>query len=251
MDHSQAPLIIGATGGSGAYPVTRICQLAGCYMGSQVNAVLDAESFVPFYDAWVGRSLSGEAAALPQKQHAKMFQDFMVSIQRHRAGIPAQTAPWGWKNERSMYLVPFFHAIYRGMKFIHIVRDGRDIAFLKNPGRILMHTKAFFNRRYDSLPQPMRLILLWQATNLTMASYCEANMPGNYLRIRYEDLCENPQGIIKKLLNFISVPSSELSHFAAAVSSPDSIGRWHIFPVDLVQQVESLGREALLKFGYL
>ncbi len=251
MDFVNAPLIIGATDGSGTRPVARTCQQLGIYMGLRLNASLDARDFIPFYDKWVNDMLSRSDSALSEEQSSRMSEHFFDSIQRHRNGIPDQSAPWGWKNARSIYLVPFFRVLYPNMKFIHVVRDGRDIAFLKDSQRLLQHTRTFFDTQYDALLLPYRLMLLWKATNLTMASFGESEMPGNYLRIRYEDLCENPSGIIRRLLRFLNVQNGDVSKLADEVKRSDSIGRWHMFPIDLVGQLEELGREALGKFGYM
>jgi hypothetical protein len=251
MDYSNTPIVIGSTGGLGTGVVTYICQHAGVYMGANFNKFLDAQEFLPFYDKWVHTMLSGTSPPVDDEQNKKMFQDFLACVQRHKRALPNRAMPWGWKNARSMYLVPFFHALYPDMKFIHIVRDGRDIAFLKDPKQLLYHTRSFFGAQYDSLLIPYRLMLLWKATNLTIALYCEANMAGNYLRIRHEDLCENPQGIVKRLLHFVGIRYADVAALAAAIKRPDFFGRWHVFPVDLVEKVEELGGEALVKFGYL
>ncbi len=251
MDYTNTPLVIGATGGSGTSIVTRICQQAGFYMGYNFNKFLDAQDFLYFYDKWVHTMLSSKRSALTDEKNKEMFHDFLACIQKHKRVLPNHTIPWGWKNVRSMYLVPFFHALYPGMKFIHIVRDGRDVAFIREPKQLLYYTRSFFDEHYDSLLIPYRLMLLWKATNLTIASYGETNMPGNYLRIRYEDLCENPFGIIKRLLRFLNVQHVDISKLASEVKRPDSFGRWHVFPFDLVENLEELGRDGLVKFGYI
>lgn len=251
MDYTNTPLVIGATGGLGTSVITRMCQQVGFYMGSNFNKFLDARDFFPFYDKWVHTMLSAKGAAVDEDQNKKMFHDFLASIQKHKRALPNSAMPWGWKNARSMYLIPFFNALYPGMKFIHLMRDGRDVAFLKAPKELLYHTRSFFSEQYDSLLIPYRLMLLWKATNLTIASYCEANMAGNYLCIRYEDLCENPHGIIKRLLRFLNVQHADIAKLATYVKRPDFMGRWHVFPVDLVENVEELGRDGLVKFGYI
>ncbi len=251
MDYTNTPLVIGATGGLGTAVITRICQQVGYYMGYNFNRFLDARDFFPFYDKWVHTMLSGTGTPVDENQNKMMFQDFLACIQRHKRALPNPATPWGWKNARSMYLVPFFHALYPDMKFIHLVRDGRDVAFLKDPKQLLYHTRSFFGEQYDSLLIPYRLMLLWKATNLTIAAYCEANMKGNYLRIRYEDLCENPVGIIKRLLRFLQIQHTDPAQLAVYVKRPDFMGRWHVFPVDLVENVVELGRDGLVKFGYI
>lgn len=250
MQYVNSPLVIGATGGCGTAPVTRLCQRVGYYMGARLNKFGDTLDLLPFYDKWADVSLSISHAGLSDVQNKRMFDDFTACINKVRSGMPDQQGPWGWKNARSMYLVPFFHILYPQMRFIHIVCDGRDIAFLRDPDQLLQHTRAFFEKQLDSLLRPFRLMLLWKATNMTIASYAESSMGANYLRIRYEDLQENPYGIIKMLLRFLNIPQAPINALAAEISQTSWSGRWHAFPIDLVQQLEDMGHDALVKFGY-
>lgn len=251
MNYTNTPLVIGATGGSGTRTIAQICRMVGYYMGANVNQFLDALEFVPFYNKWINVTLSSNRIILTEEQNKLMFQDFLACIQKHRKGIKHQAAPWGWKNPRSMYLLPFFHALYPTMRFIHIIRDGRDVALLKDSKQLLFHTRTFFDKQYDSLLLPYRLMLLWKATNLTIASFGEKNMGKNYLRIRFEDLCENPRGIVVRLVKFLNVRNADVSKLAANIKKPNTVGRWHMFPVDFVEQIVELGRDGLVKFGYI
>ncbi len=250
MSNTHQPLVICATGGSGAAPVAALCQKWGYYLGNRTDAFLQAPDFFPFLDTWVSISLSNKGTLLTEEQNNSMFQDFMTSIARHRSGLTNQNGLWGWHNARNLYLIPFFHALYPAMKCVHVVRDGRDIAFEKNPNELLYHTKTFFDKQYDSLLVPYRLMLLWNATNLTIASFCETTMPNNYLRLRYEDLIENPQIILKRLGTFLKVTNVDFAALSRGISGDESIGRWQVFPIDTVEKLKDIGREALMKFGY-
>ncbi len=251
MNFQNMPLVIGATGGSGTQPVTRICRKAGYYLGARLNVFLDATDFIPFYTKWVDVTLSSSKKGLSEAHNKQMFGDFYGCIQKHRSGMPNPNAPWGWKCVRSIYMVPFFHALFPHGKFIHIIRDGRDIAFLHDPQQLLQHTRALFDKQFDSLLRPYRLMLLWNATNLTIANYAETHMRYNYIRIRLEDLCENPYGMIKRLMRFLGAPNVDVTKYVSDVKRPDSIGRWHAFPVDIIEQMEALGKDGLVKFGYM
>ena len=75
MDYTNTPLVIGATGGWGTSIVTRICQQAGFYMGSNFNKFFDAQDFLPFYDKWVHTMLSSKRSALNDDDNKKMYDD--------------------------------------------------------------------------------------------------------------------------------------------------------------------------------
>ena len=115
------PGVIGATGGSGTRVLAAIAQRGGMFVGSDLNRSLDALDFAAFFDRWAGRELAPEAAAelraLVARQHAE-----------------AEGRPWGWKEPRSVYLLPFLAAELPGLRFLHVVRDGRDMALSVESG---------------------------------------------------------------------------------------------------------------------
>jgi hypothetical protein len=51
-------------------------------------------------------------------------------MRRHLEGFDAGAArPWGWKLCETTYAVPVIDFLFPGAKFIHLIRDGRDVAF--------------------------------------------------------------------------------------------------------------------------
>ena len=45
----------------------------------------------------------------------------------------AEDSKWGWKSPRSIYYLPYYKAVLGdAFRFIHVVRDGRDVALGDN-----------------------------------------------------------------------------------------------------------------------
>ena len=61
-----------------------------------------------------------------------MVDDFRRVLEDHCAPIAANPRPWGWKEPRSIYLLSFLHRHLPALRFLHVVRDGRDMALSKN-----------------------------------------------------------------------------------------------------------------------
>src|SRR5229473_2819288 len=55
-----APVVIGATGGSGTRVVARIAKLAGYNLGTNLNSAEDALEFYSFHDKWINPFVSAE-----------------------------------------------------------------------------------------------------------------------------------------------------------------------------------------------
>ena len=55
-----APVVIGATGGSGTRVVARIAKLAGYNLGTNLNSAEDALEFYSFHDKWINPFVCAE-----------------------------------------------------------------------------------------------------------------------------------------------------------------------------------------------
>jgi len=247
-------LIIGATGGSGTRIVARLARHAGYDLGRHLNASEDALEFYSFHDRWINRFVGSENrhVALPASEAERMRQEFQQALERHLSGSTAESASWGWKAPRSVYLLPFLHAQFSKLKFIHVLRDGRDMAFSKNQNQLRKHGRAVLNwRERWFYPAPVRSLLLWERVNLAAAEYGEAQLGENYHRVRFEDLCQAPIETTKQIMKFLEADADAESVALSEISPPASIGRWRGHPAPLLSKMESAVAMSLRKFGYL
>ncbi|MEO0844927.1 MAG: sulfotransferase [Cyanobacteria bacterium J06648_1] len=106
---------------------------------------------------------------------------------------------------------------FNDAQFIHIIRDGRDVAFsmLKHDwiARELQDSKVFW---FDLLPktyqQDWKDLDLWKKAILRWAVYVstarEISNSDSYLEINYEELCREPNYIIDNILQFLNITIS-------------------------------------------
>lgn len=248
----KSPIVIGAMGGSGTRVIARLVQEAGVFLGTNRNHAEDAMDFVEFYDRWINRYLGREIEPLSEAEQAVMASEFHDCVARHRAAIPAPDLDWGWKEPRSIYLVPFFREHFPSMKFIHVIRDGRDMAFSGNQNQLRKHGEAVLGPASDAMPQPLRAAILWSRINRAAADYGEAVLRERYLRVRFEDVCQDPKRAMELIYVFLGRRGADVSSALEVVSPPESIGRWRVCrDPELIRAIETHAREALVRFGYL
>ena len=250
---TTAPLIIGATGGSGTRVVARLAQRAGYDLGSKVNEANDALAFHPFHERWINRFLeTQDRKTTLADEMDRMTKDFRVALAQHLGSNTKPESRWGWKAPRSIYLLPFFQAQFPELKFVQVLRDGRDMAFSKNQNQLRKHGAQVLSWRERWLnPEPLRAILLWSRVNLQAAEFGEAHLTNDYLVIRFEDLCEKPIETTGRLLRFLDVDLDPESVARGEIAPPSSIGRWRAQPAAIVSKLERTAHIALRKFGYL
>ena len=247
----KPPLVIGGIGGSGTRVVAGLVRYAGFFMGKNLNVSGDAMDFVEFYDCWINRFLATEVKPLLESQTTVMNEQFLESIKKHLAHM-REEAGWGWKSPRSIYLLPFFHKVFPEMKFIHVLRDGRDMAFSKNMNQLLKHGAAVFGKEFGDTTQPVKAAVLWNAVNLAAADYGEKHLGNCYLRILFEDLCVDARGTTDRIFEFIGRSSTNDAHSVLPeIQTPNSIGRWRTEETALISNIQKQAQEALERFGYL
>jgi hypothetical protein len=251
---NPAPLVIGATGGSGTRVIARIAKLGGYNLGANLNSAEDALEFYAFHDQWINPFVSAERRRqkLTPWQLARMKEDFHAALARHIPEAERRGTHWGWKAPRSIYLLRFLHAQLAPLKFIHVLRDGRDMALSQNQNQLHKHGRAVLSggERWFR-PMPERLALLWEKVNIRAANYGEATLRENYLRVRFEDLCAKQLETTVQILNFLEVTIDPEPIARTEITPPRSLGRWRTSSPSILSKVEAAAAISLRRFGYL
>ena len=185
-------------------------------------------------------------------QSARMKEDFYAALARHIPETERRGALWGWKAPRSIYLLPFLQAECPHIKFIHLLRDGRDMALSPNQNQLNKHGSAVLSwpeRLFRSKLE--RSLLLWGRVNLRAAEFGESTMQQDYLRVRFEDLCAKPVETTAQILNFLGARVDPDAIARAEITPPSTLQRWRTYPPELIAKLERLGAHSLRRFGYL
>jgi hypothetical protein len=181
------------------------------------------------------------------------------------------------KTPGNCFIMPFLDRSFRGAKFIHIVRDGRDASLSlsqkpwytnesRNSGRRdpdgypYGPWKRFWVEEsraseFESTNDWHRCIWLWRR-------YIESALEGaktipaeHYYQLRYEDLLAEPATYADKIADFLDIDNlvsrNSFREKMIANAHADSIGRWKAEITD--QKHEQLINEAgqlLQRLGY-
>ncbi len=248
------PTVIGATGGSGTRVIARILRRAGVFMGSQLNRAEDSIPLAMFCNRWVNdyttrAELVDEHEA--QRLEAAMVRSFGEALEDHWGRPEAVFRSWGWKAPTSMYLLPFFHRHFPRLRFVHLVRDGRDMAFSKNENQLRKHGSLYLSEEQQHLSRPEQLITLWSHANLAVVDYGERELGDRYLRVRFEDLCADPMTVVGHLLDFAGLDTNLQDIVPLEIEPPASLGRWREQDDRILRDLHRIGEVPLRRFGYL
>lgn len=256
MSFLVPPIVIGGTGGSGTRVVQSIIEKAGVFMGTNLNISKDAMDFEPFLDEFINVTLTHTRALnydpardLPPTLALAAGNKLRNIAIYFRRDIPYPGSSWGWKNPRSIYILPIIHSIFPGLRFVHVIRDGRDMAFSQNQNQLRKHFSSLFGRPIDDTA--VDSIRLWAKANTDVAEWATGNLKARYIRIRFEDLCERSATEIGALLSKLAIKCDDVQDLASSVLAPETIGRWRKQDNYIRDRVEQAGKQALEFFGYV
>lgn len=244
------PRVIGATGGSGTRVLARIVRAGGLFIGTRLNDYEDALDFGSYSDRWINPFVSANGT-LSDAERQEMTSELAAIVDRHCADLPADARGWGWKEPRSIYLLPYLDAVMPTLRYVHFVRDGRDMAFSENQNQLRKHGNAVLDETQLGLDKPLQSIALWTDVNLRAADFGERVLRDRYLRIRFEDLCAEPGATARSVFDFLELEGDAEGMAVDAVQPPSTLGRWRDENAATVEALQEIAAPALTRFGYV
>jgi len=241
------PLVIGGVGGSGTRIPAEFAQEAGVQLG-ETNYALDARAFVWHDETWMHLWLAGP---LPAAGEEAMTNSWQICLKKHIEGLDL-SRPWGWKSPRSVLNLRFLHKQLPDMRFVHIVRNGLDMACSPNenqPSRYADLVSLASSVR--KLTWPEQRIAYWAEVNKRAADYGESMMGDGYFRIRYEDLLAGELAPLLAFINQKEATPALMARCLRKLKPPGTVGRWReTFSLRQADPLAALAGGQLERFGY-
>ena len=242
------PVVVGATGGSGTRVIAQVLRKAGWFMGNRVNPRNEDSLPIAWFLTKRLKSLK-DFPNVDSRTLARARRDFERMVYLHRRGISLPDARWGWKNPRSLWLVPFLVDRFPELKFVHMIRDARDmmlsenIFFLRQNGHWLLGPDWWRNLEGAALE-------LWRVSNKRALEFAQNSLKNRYHMVRYEDLCQKPTETVTRLLEFLEAPKMDVGLLIEGIRDRGNIGRWRRAGAAKVVELGRGVRSDLERFGY-
>lgn len=242
------PVVIGATGGSGTRVMAQVLQKAGWFMGNRRNPRNeDSLPIAWFLTKWL-KTLKDFPDVDP-KPLARARGDFERMVHLHRRGISSPDAPWGWKNPRSLWLIPFLGHRFPQLKFIHMIRDARDMMLSENVYFLRQNGQWLLGPDWWRDPEAAQLEL-WRVSNKRALEFAKHYLKDRYHLVRYEDLCRKPTETISAVMAFLGQPETNIAPLIQGIRDRGNIGRWRRNQAPKTVELSRAAQADLERFGY-
>jgi hypothetical protein len=273
-----APIVIGALGGSGTRVLADALIESGADLGSEFNRARDNLIFTALFkrprwleragDARIHRQLDtfvrymrGRrykpsdylrlAASVIDHEPALSMPQSARRVARavtNRPSAAAGASVWGWKEPNSHVFLPQLIDHFPGLRYVHVVRHGLDMAYTRNRTQLEIWGPHFgITVPADGAAAEAAQLDLWIATT-RRAVDLGARLGERFLLLRFDDLCREPERELRRLFDLagLDVDACILTRLAGGVEAPDSVGRWRRhgaprFSAEQLGAVESFG----------
>jgi hypothetical protein len=282
----QGPVAIGGVGGSGTRLVANIVSQCGFYLGSSLNDALDNLWFTILFqrpswfdrfpsDEEIIRSLTLFGKAMTTGLFANISEsetDYIWEIFHElesaaiRTGADRTTAEqliaskstnfanhigWGWKEPNTHIFLPQIAAAFAGVRYIHVMRNGLDMAFSKNQRQVGNWGDHFgISLANGGEISPSISLDFWIAANRRAIDVGKRLLKDRFHLVNFETLCFRPGDEIDRLVDFLGVPLSraQFATMKQAPKLPPTIERYRNFDIAQFSQAQM---EAVRQFGYV
>lgn len=260
------PIVVFNKSHSGSQLLARLIKEAGVFMGAHQNQTDDSEDVFPLVEYLV-RQYYPDYSRLWERDPASdpVLPDLIRQVfAAHTEGFD-RSGRWGWKLCETTYIIPVLDFLFPNARYIHLIRDGRDVAFSDhrapnnpfwkkiyfNTEHILAWRGLRFHRRDYERRSHIYNAMHW-ANSVAVGRAYGAMLRERYLEVRYEDLCESFAPTARRIFAFIDAPHAEESIARLLPKVHQNSVRKHLAqPREKVREVIEIAKPMLLSLGYL
>lgn len=263
LENYPAPVVIGGVGGSGTRLVAQCLKEVGFYMGSDLNTandnlwftflfkrieILDSgdSEFDELVDIFV-KAMTGGRFTQAQiniiKNIESLDRDPRPPQWSHRRAnallsekrmIESNTR-WGWKEPNSHVFIDRLKRTIPTMKYIHVIRNGLDMAHSTNQNQLKFWGKHFIGPDYHI--SPFYSLKFWCVVHQRVLEIGNS-IGADFFLLNYDDFTIHPEKGIRELLKFLGldVTTTQINLLSKLIKIPESIGRFRQYGIKIFDE---------------
>lgn len=259
------PIIIYNKSHSGSRLLAGLLESGGIFLGSHLNESRDSLDVLRLVEWLVTRHYPDYGPLWEDPSEIAALAEVSRSVFASHTAGRAYGQPWGWKLCETSHILPVVDRLFPGAKYIHLVRDGRDVAFSDHQApNTPFWRKIYFDtdrirwwegdrlKKEQYVRRPHVYNALHWVNSVRVGRTYGAMLRERLLEIRYEALCQSFETVAEKALRFAGVaePAPAIRSIAPSVKTA-SIGKFRAAPAAAQREVLAIEKPLLLSLGYL
>jgi len=253
----EKPVLVMGRGKSGTRLVSWAISNLGVALGTAENLPAGDINHRPFRQVvkkLAQRNLGTNSLKGIHQGDLAWFQGAVFRVWRMLAQQGELALGWGWKWPETYLITPYVFKTFPNARFIHVLRDGRDVAFKNHltddSNRSL--GKALLTRLGAlGLPRYLQSAFSWQFQVERYMKFSRHIPVEQRFELKYEELCGDPVGTMERIAAFLGVPMTEACRtYVLRELTATQISQFSKQDPEKIAEVENAIGETLSALGY-
>ena len=250
----MSPVILMGRGHSGTRVLAWICTRLGIHLGTHPERETgDADDLV-FTRKIKKIAIRNIGIHRVDQVRPRDLARFQRAVHHHYVLQGRPDLPWGWKFPETYLIAPHVHLTFPQARYLHLVRDGRDLAFKDHltddprralGRRLLNHIGALKD------PHHLQAARSWAFQVETYAAFRDHTRGLRIHDLRFEDLIRDPVPCTETVCAFLGIPfRPEAREWIEANIIEGKIQQHRDQAPERLREVEEAIGPTLQRFGY-
>ncbi len=178
------------------------------------------------------------------------FERARNMLRAAKTSLPGNYRGWGWKEPNSHIYLPYLFRHFPALKYVHVIRNGLDLAFSIN--QVQLHNWSFLfgmERPKSKSSIPAASLKYWVRAN-QRAVELGKSFPDRFLSVNFDELCRSPAQETRRIFDFagVEISADEFARLCELPQKQASSGRYlqrdcSVFDPEDVEAVRRFGFE--------
>lgn len=250
----MSPVVLMGRGHSGTRVLAWICTHLGIHLGTHTDRETGDSNDLVFTRQIKKIAIRNIGNHRVDQVRSRDLARFQKAVYRHYIAQGRPEPPWGWKFPETYLIAPCVHLTFPRARYLHLVRDGRDLAFKHHltddprrtlGRRLLKHIGAIED------PPHLQAARSWAFQVETYAAFRD-DTPGLRVHdLRFEDLIRDPIPSVESVCRFLDIPfRPEALEWIETNIRQGKIRQHRDQCPEQLRDVEAAIGRTLLRFGY-
>ena len=256
------PVAIGGVGGSGTRLVAEIVKQLDYFIGDDLNEANDNLLFTLLFkdislwnaaqedldERWGVLENVVAKGIKPTDKQVILLKECINTREQHTENWLSERVDtalknnrnntyeqWGWKEPNTHIFLPALIKRYPKVKYIHVMRNGLDMAYSKNQNQLKLWGEKLLG--YKPAITPEESLKYWIEVHKRIVDLQQIQ-PENIIIINYDELSSGSQSEMNKIIQFtdVDVKPERLNLLQKLCIPQDSVARYKDFNNDFVTQ---------------